>query len=76
MLMPDADASSVAAAIASLLADPQLRAQLGTAGIATAGDYAWPRRIDALEAFFEDLATPRRIAPSTDVVPGGAGGSE
>ena len=74
MLMPEPEAAAVAGAIARLLGDPALRTRLGDAGIATAADYAWSRRIDALEAFFEELATPRRIAPFTDVVPDGAGG--
>ncbi len=68
-LMPGASPEEVSAAIAKLLADPELRAALGAAGIETAADYAWERRIDALESFFTEIATPRRIEPSTDVVP-------
>ncbi len=64
-LMPDPSRAAVSAAIARLLADPELRASLGAAGIATASDYAWERRIDALEAFFQRVARPRRIEPST-----------
>jgi GT2 family glycosyltransferase/glycosyltransferase involved in cell wall biosynthesis len=60
-LMPSDDAESVSAAIARLLSDPELRARLGEAGIETAKEYAWERRIDALEAFLEGVAQPRRL---------------
>ena len=59
----------MAAALARVLGDAELRARLGADGIETARDYAWPRRIDALEAFLAEVARPRRIEPSTDVVP-------
>jgi GT2 family glycosyltransferase len=68
-LMPEADVDAVASAIKRLLDDPHLRRRLGEAGIATAADYSWPRRIDALERFMSEVAAPRRIAPSTEVVP-------
>ena len=68
-LVPAADRRSVTAALQRLLGDPELRARLGTAGLRTAAGYAWERRIDALEQFLIEVATPRRIAPSTDVVP-------
>jgi len=60
-LMPDATRPAVTEAMRRLLEDPGLRERLGAAGIKTAGDYAWERRIDALEAFLEDVARPRRI---------------
>jgi glycosyltransferase involved in cell wall biosynthesis len=69
-LMPEPDQHAVTAALRRLLDDPELRERLGTAGIATASDYAWTLRIDELERFLNEVATPRRIAPSTDVVPG------
>lgn len=69
-LMPTADRAAVTAALRRVLEDPELRARLGAAGIETAAEYAWSRRIDALESFLEDVATPRRIDPSTEVVPG------
>ncbi len=68
-LMPAADPSSVSAALARLLADPELRARLGRAGIETAADYAWERRIDALEGFFVEVATPRRAPLDGTAVP-------
>jgi GT2 family glycosyltransferase len=68
-LMPEADRPAVTAAIERLLRDPELRERLGRAGIETAADYAWERRIDALERFLTDLAAPRRIEPSTATVP-------
>jgi GT2 family glycosyltransferase/glycosyltransferase involved in cell wall biosynthesis len=67
-LMPDPDPRSVAAAIAQLLGDPELRARLGRAGIETAGDYAWERRIDALERFFQRVARSRSMARGGEVV--------
>ena len=68
-LLVDSDVGAVSAALARLLADPALRERLGAAGMRTAADYAWSRRIDALESFLEDVARPRRIAAATDVVP-------
>ena len=60
-LMPAPDVESVSAALARLLADPELRARLGRAGIETAAEFAWERRIDALEAFLEGIAQPRQL---------------
>ncbi len=68
-LIPAANPAAVAAALGRLLGDPDLRERLGREGITTAQDYAWPRRIDALQAFLEDVARPRRIEASTGVVP-------
>jgi glycosyltransferase involved in cell wall biosynthesis len=68
-LMPQARTQPVSAALAKLLGDAQLRERLGRAGIETAADYAWPRRIDALERFLLHVATPRQIQSSSDVVP-------
>ncbi|MGO9898401.1 MAG: glycosyltransferase [Solirubrobacteraceae bacterium] len=69
-LMPEAQGEAVAIAIKRLLNDPQLRRRLGEAGIATAADYSSPRRIDALERFMTEVAAPKQIPPSTEVVPG------
>jgi GT2 family glycosyltransferase/glycosyltransferase involved in cell wall biosynthesis len=60
-LMPEPNGEAVGDALARLLADAELRARLGRAGIATAADYAWERRIDALEEFFGRVAAPGRI---------------
>jgi GT2 family glycosyltransferase len=60
-LMPEPDTASVSAALARLLGDPELRERLGRAGIETAADYAWERRIDALERFLAEVATPRVV---------------
>ncbi|HWF26637.1 MAG TPA: glycosyltransferase [Solirubrobacteraceae bacterium] len=70
-LMPEPDQHAVTAALRRLLGDPELRARLGRAGIATASNYVWALRIDELEQFLNEVATPRRITPSTDAVPGG-----
>ncbi len=61
-LMPEATVGQVSAALARLLADPDLRERLGRAGIETASDYGWKRRIDALERFFDTTAAPRELA--------------
>jgi glycosyltransferase involved in cell wall biosynthesis len=60
-LMPASRTEDVRAALARLLADPALCERLGRAGIETAADYAWERRIDTLERFLVDVATPRRV---------------
>ena len=60
-LMPAARVEAVRAALGRLLADPGLCERLGAAGMATAADYAWERRIDALEAFLGDVAAPHLV---------------
>jgi GT2 family glycosyltransferase/glycosyltransferase involved in cell wall biosynthesis len=67
-LMPDPDVRSVAEALRRLLDDPELRARLGRAGIETAGDYAWERRIDTLEGFFARVARSRTLARSGEAL--------
>jgi GT2 family glycosyltransferase/glycosyltransferase involved in cell wall biosynthesis len=57
-LMPDPTVESVSGAIARLLGDPALRERLGRAGIETAQEYAWERRIDELEGFLRRVADP------------------
>jgi glycosyltransferase involved in cell wall biosynthesis len=61
-LMPEPTTQAVAGALRRLLEDRELRSQLGRAGMQTAQDYAWERRIDALEDFFERVAGSRRMA--------------
>ena len=60
-LMPEPTADSVCTAIARLLADARLRERLALAGVRTAADYAWERRIDELERFLERAAAPRAL---------------
>jgi GT2 family glycosyltransferase/glycosyltransferase involved in cell wall biosynthesis len=74
-LMPAPDPRAVAAALTRLLEDPELRAQLGQAGIATAASYAWERRIDALEGFFVRVACSRGMARAGEVLVQGDEGS-
>ena len=58
-LIPDPTPESVGGAIGRLLDDPELRDRLGRAGIETAADFTWERRIDQLEGFLTGLvATP------------------
>jgi len=70
-LIPDPTVESVSGAIARLLADPVLRARLGAAGIATARDYAWDRRIDELEAFLIGIAAATTTDPLRSAAPRG-----
>ena len=58
-LMPGRDPQQVADALQRLLADAPLRERLIAAGHETAEAYAWPRKIDALERFYLDLADDR-----------------
>jgi glycosyltransferase involved in cell wall biosynthesis len=60
-LMAEPDRDAVCSALARVLSDAALRERLGQAGMRTAADYSWERRIDALEAFLEDVARPRRL---------------
>ncbi|HEV3046136.1 MAG TPA: glycosyltransferase [Solirubrobacteraceae bacterium] len=62
-LMPEPAPEAVAAALRRLLEDADLRERLGRAGVETAQEYAWDRRIDALERFFADTARPRLQTP-------------
>lgn len=62
-LMPEPDRNAVSEAIARLLSDGDLRERLGRSGIETAAEYAWERRIDALEGFLEGVARPRKVEP-------------
>ena len=56
------DPGAVAAAIARLLGDAQLRTRLGEAGRRTAERYAWDVRLDELARFYEELAgTPAQV---------------
>jgi GT2 family glycosyltransferase len=68
-LMPEATPAAVSAALARLLGDPELRARLGRAGLQTAQEYAWERRIDDLEAFFQRVARSRRMALAGELSP-------
>jgi glycosyltransferase involved in cell wall biosynthesis len=69
-LVPAPDRKSVAAALERGLSDRALRDRLGSAGITTAADYDWSKRIDALEQFLVEIAEPRQIEVWTDAIPG------
>lgn len=68
-LVPEPERAAVSEALARLLGDAELRARLGQAGMQTAQEYAWERRIDALEAFLEGVAAPRRVSLDGGTVP-------
>jgi GT2 family glycosyltransferase/glycosyltransferase involved in cell wall biosynthesis len=72
-LMPESSVGAVSAALELLLGDPDLRARLGQGGLETAQEYAWERRIDALEAFFQRVAASRRMALAGELAPEPAG---
>ena len=63
-LIADSDPEAVSRALQRILADAALRARLTSAGLETAADYAWERRIDRLERFLGEVAAtaPRRSA--------------
>ena len=58
-LIPEPTVASVSGAVRRLLEDGALRERLGRAGIETAAEYAWKRRIDELERFYEGIAAGR-----------------
>jgi GT2 family glycosyltransferase len=60
-LMPEPRADVVSSAIRRLMDDAALRDRLGRDGIETAASYAWERRIDALEEFFDGVAEPTKL---------------
>jgi GT2 family glycosyltransferase len=68
-LMPSPRSRDVSAAIARLLEDRDLRARLAKAGLETAAAYGWEPRIDALEGFFDDVATPHPVDLDEIAVP-------
>jgi glycosyltransferase involved in cell wall biosynthesis len=72
-LVPAADRASVTAALRSVLEDAALRGRLGSAGIATAANYAWEKRIDQLESFLTEVATPAPAASAASEVLGHVG---
>lgn len=72
-LMPEPNVSAVSAALERLLGDPDLRERLGRAGMQTAQDYAWERRIDALERYLDEVGAPQSKASQREVVPDGKG---
>ncbi|HEX4483917.1 MAG TPA: glycosyltransferase [Solirubrobacteraceae bacterium] len=72
-LMPEPRIEAVSAALGRLLGDRELRERLGRAGIETAADYAWERRIDALEDFFSSVARPNRLELEADQPASSAG---
>lgn len=57
-LMVDHNPASVAAGIERLMSDQSLRAKFAETGPATAARYSWDRRIDELEVYYEELASP------------------
>jgi GT2 family glycosyltransferase len=63
-LMPEAEPGAVATAIQRVLDDEVLRARLVEAGLQTAREYDWSRKLDDLERFFEGVAASRMpVAP-------------
>jgi GT2 family glycosyltransferase len=64
-LIPEPTTGAVTAAIQRLLEDPDRRASFGAEGIKTAADYAWVKRIDALEQFLDGVAARAEAGPMT-----------
>jgi GT2 family glycosyltransferase len=57
-LLVEPHAEAVSAALGRVLSEPDLRKRLVEGGLATVGEYAWERRIDAVERFYKALAEP------------------
>lgn len=55
-LMPDATPAAVRDALQRVLDDRELRARLVAAGKETAAAYAWPRKLDELDAWLREVA--------------------
>ena len=68
-LMVEPESEAVSAALRRLLEDPGLRERLGQAGIETAREYAWEKRIDALAEFLERVARPTYVDLDGRAVP-------
>lgn len=69
-LMPAPTVRAVRDALQRLLDDDALRRRLGEAGRETAQEYAWPLRVEALEAFLGAAADQQRRAPLPGAGPG------
>ncbi|MEJ7789091.1 MAG: glycosyltransferase [Thermoleophilaceae bacterium] len=64
-LMPEAHPDAVAGALRSVLNDAALRQRLVEAGLRTAREYSWERRIDSLEQVLEGVAERSDAAAAT-----------
>jgi glycosyltransferase involved in cell wall biosynthesis len=58
-LVPVADASALASALAEVATDTALRARLVAAGRARAATFTWDRYVDGLERLYREIATNR-----------------
>ena len=48
---------------------PYIEATPQVFGVGTASDYAWERRIDALESFLTEVAAPRTVELDSEIAP-------
>ena len=55
-LVPDGDATALAAKLLPLLGDPELRATLGAHGVATAEAYSWAAVAEQVDDLYERLS--------------------
>ncbi|MCX6538693.1 MAG: glycosyltransferase family 4 protein [Acidobacteria bacterium] len=62
VLVPHGDPQTFADAILTLLADKDLRARMGRAGLAKAAHYAWPKIAEQLVSFYEEILSRPREA--------------
>ena len=58
-LMPKSNPAAVREALERVLRDPALREKLAEGGRRTAAEYAWPRKLDELDAFYRELSEER-----------------
>jgi GT2 family glycosyltransferase/glycosyltransferase involved in cell wall biosynthesis len=68
-LMPEQNPAAVSEALSRLLTDSEMRERLGRAGMRTAQDYAWDKRIDELETFMTSVSRPSRVELDSGTVP-------
>ncbi|MEE8313526.1 MAG: glycosyltransferase family 4 protein [Myxococcota bacterium] len=63
-IVPECDAGLLAEALVELLRNPELRAELASAGPETAGRYAWPGVVQRLETVFSGAVAEREKSRS------------
>ena len=67
LLVPPGDPKAIAAAIARLLDDPQMRARMSASGMARAQDFSWERVTAKVDAYYGFVI--RRLAAQGQLPP-------
>jgi glycosyltransferase involved in cell wall biosynthesis len=58
-IVADGGSETLAAAITSVIADPQRRAQMAQRGIATAARFSWPKVAEQMERMYASVVRER-----------------